>query len=175
MSFPALPETLTGQGIGLRSEESSDHAFLRRLYGTQRAEDLLLTSWSEVDRAHFLDEQFRLQSLHFDREAKAERLIIERSAPPLGPEPIGRLYLDRSASAWRLLEIALLPALQGIGIGTSLIQWLHAAATAAGAEAVDLHVTIANGRAGALYRRLRYVEMPSDWPTHKRMRRALRD
>ena len=172
--LPALPEALAEQGIRLRSEELSDRAFLRRLYATQRAADLLRTPWSDADKARFLDEQFRLQSLHFDREENAERLIIERSARRLGPEPIGRLYLDRSAPAWRLLEIALLPALQGTGIGTGLIQWLHAAATAAGAEAIDLHVTIANVRAEALYRRLGYVETPSDWPTHKRMRRSLR-
>ncbi len=171
--LPALPETLTGQGIRLRNEKPGDHAFLRRLYGTQRAADLVLTSWGEAEKARFLDEQFRLQSLHFDRETKAERLIIESGAHTPAPEPIGRLYLDRSAPAWRLLEIALLPAVQGIGIGTALIQWVHVAASAAGAEAIDLHVTITNRRAEALYRRLGYVETPSDWPTHKRMRRSL--
>lgn len=163
-----LPDAVALEGVGLRCEEACDRQFLRDLYGAQRAAELLLMPWTDAEKVRFLDEQFRLQMLHFDRETMADRLVVTQALAP-----IGRLYLDHSSLEWRLLEIALAPAVQGRGIGTALIEWLHAAGAAAGAEAITLHVAIDNARAEALYRRLGYAEVASDWPTHRRMRHPL--
>lgn len=173
--LPLLPPHLANQGMALRPQLADDRDFLRALFGSQRAAGLLLAPWSAEEKARFLDEQFRLQSQHFARVPHAELLVIERRAPRRAAEPVGRLYLDRSARDWRLLEIALTPAMQRRGIGTALVEWLHAAARSAGAGAIDLHVAIDNPRAEALYRRLGYVETASAWPTHRRMRRTLAD
>lgn len=166
--LPPFPDAAALEGVGLRREEAGDRQFLRNLYGAQRAAELLLVPWTEAEKVRFLDEQFRLQMLHFDREMMADRLVILQAEAP-----IGRLYIDRSAGEWRLLEIALTPAAQGRGVGTALIAWLHAAGAAAGAEAITLHVGIDNARAEALYRRLGYAEVASEWQTHRRLRHAL--
>lgn len=166
--LPPLADEASLEGVGLRREMPADRQFLRNLYGAQRAAELLLAPWTNAEKVRFLDDQFRLQMLHFDRETVTDRLVIMQAGAP-----IGRLYVDRSRGEWRLLEIALMPAAQGRGIGTALIEWLHAAGAAAGAEAIRLHVAIGNARAEALYRRLGYAEVASGWPTHRRLRHAL--
>lgn len=76
--------------------------------------------------------------------------IIMRSG-----EPVGLLKVVRNGSQWELLQIQLVPALQGAGVGSRIIRSLLAEARAAGAV-VRLGVLKANP-ARRLYERLGFV------------------
>ena len=150
----------------LRPEEKKDSAFLRELYGHERADELAPVSFTAYQRAAFLDQQFSLQTSHYDRQQGCERWIILDDRA----RPIGRLYIDTSASSWRLLEIGLIATRQHEGLGTSLLQAIHSFAGRQGAKEILLHVVRSNRGAEALYRRLGYVEIACEHVMHRRMR-----
>lgn len=169
--MPPLPAALAAAGIGLRAREPGDRPFLRLLYGLHRAAELAAVPWPASAKAAFLDDQFRLQAAHLAlNHADADLLIVTRAAPPGPARPIGRLDIDRSAAWWRLLEIALMPAERGGGLGAALIAWAQGAARAADAAGIDLHVTHDNPRAAALYARLGFRARPGATATHLPMR-----
>jgi ribosomal protein S18 acetylase RimI-like enzyme len=76
--------------------------------------------------------------------------VIERAG-----EALGRLYLARWKSEHRIVDIALLPAHRGSGLGTALLTDLLDEAAAVG-KAVSIHVEKFNP-AMSLYRRLGFV------------------
>ena len=82
---------------------------------------------------------------------------------------VGRLYLNRSSSTWRVIDLALLPEAQGRGLGGALLRIVQAEARAHGADALDLHVLKTNRRAAALYGRLGFVLTAEESASHDRM------
>ena len=163
--WPALPRNLTAQGIGLRAVTDADAAFLRKLYGAGRAEEMARVAWPAEAVARFLDDQFRFQHHHFATHfAHADQAIVTADGAS-----IGRLMLDRSARPWRLIEVALMPSMQGRGWGGALLRWLQQAARTDKASGIDLHVAFDNPRAEALYRRLGFGDAPHDSATHRRL------
>lgn len=145
-----LPEPLRHAGYALRWATESDGAFLRGLYAWLRAEELAPVAWPESAKAAFLDSQFDLQHRHFVQHfADAEFLILECKG-----EPVGRLYVSRREEDWLVIDIGLMPAHRGKGIGSALLMQLLAAAGQQGARSVMLHVELRNVRAHELYRRL---------------------
>ena len=52
---PAAPERLAAEGIALRPAVAQDLAFLRRLYGSFRAEELAQVPWPARTKESFLD------------------------------------------------------------------------------------------------------------------------
>jgi ribosomal protein S18 acetylase RimI-like enzyme len=146
-------------GISFRRATADDLPFFRALYGSFRALEMALVPWTEEQKQFFLDDQFRLQHLHFTGLfARADFLALVRSSLFAGPCDAGRLYLDRSAPWWRIIDIGLVPELRGCGIGTALIEGIQSAAMAAGAGGVALQVARDNPRARALYLRLGFVD-----------------
>ncbi|MBU6488133.1 MAG: GNAT family N-acetyltransferase [Burkholderiales bacterium] len=93
-------------------------------------------------------EQFAMQDAYYRQHYRHGRFDVIMS----GETAIGRLYHDWHGNEARLIDIALLPAYRGAGIGTRL---LHAfvAQAAAGAMPIVLYVEM-NNPAQALYRRL---------------------
>ncbi|WP_010545314.1 GNAT family N-acetyltransferase [Sphingomonas elodea] len=154
-------------GVRLRPVRPSDEPFLLRLYGTLRAPDLAALPWDAAQKRAFIAEQFHLQQTHYRQtRPHADYWLVEK-----GPAaPIGRLSLDRSDTAWRILELLLLPRARGNGLGTALIHWVQAAARAAAADAVTLHVETGNHQALRLYARLGFVDAPSAHATHRFLR-----
>lgn len=153
---PPAPEALTAIGIGLRPAEARDLAALARLFVLLRMPELLLAPWSAEEKQAFANDQFRLQHTHFVQYfAKGDFWVITAN----GVDPVGRLYLDRRGSEWRLIELLLAPELRGRGIGSALIDWIKARAAASGAEGVALHVAVNNPRARALYHRLGFEDV----------------
>lgn len=145
-----LPEPLRHADYALRWATESDEVFLRGLYAWSRAEELASVPWPESAKAAFLDSQFDLQHRHFVQHfADAEFLILECQS-----EPVGRLYVSREKEDWLVIDIGLLPAHRGKGIGSALLAQLLAAAEQQGACSVMLHVELRNLRAHELYRRL---------------------
>ena len=135
-------------GIELRPATPSDREFLLAVYRTTREDELAMTDWSELERAAFVDMQFRAQDLQYHATYPDGRfLVVTRDG-----EPIGRLYLARLADEMRVIDIVLMPAQRGQGIGSSLLAAVMAEADAA-ALPVRLHVEPWNP-AKRLYERL---------------------
>lgn len=145
-----LAEVLRQQGFAWRAAERPDLAFLRTLYEALRTDELASLEWPEATRRAFLDSQFAFQhhhfTTHFDR---AEFLVLECHG-----DPVGRLYLLREPPRWLIVDIGLLPAWQGRGIGTTLLRQLQQDAQDARTQGLALHVRLDNPRAQALYARL---------------------
>jgi ribosomal protein S18 acetylase RimI-like enzyme len=131
-----------------RSIAPEDREFLYRVYASTRAEEMALVDWSEEQKEDFLRFQFDAQHKyyleHFPRAAFD--LIV------LDGEPVGRLYVDRREDEIRLIDIALLPAKRGDGLGGAIMEGILAEAAEAG-KPVRIHVE-QNNRALNLYRRL---------------------
>ncbi|PRZ50183.1 ribosomal protein S18 acetylase RimI-like enzyme [Tritonibacter scottomollicae] len=148
--IPALTHAAS-LGISLREMTARDMQFLAQVYRSTREEELALTPWNEDQKHAFISMQFRAQHEHYQAHyPDALWLIIQRSG-----EAIGRLYLERWQSEHRIIDIALLPAHRGAGIGGAILRDLTDEASAAN-KAVGIHVEKANP-AMALYHRLGFV------------------
>jgi ribosomal protein S18 acetylase RimI-like enzyme len=164
----SLPRDLTAQGVTLRPATEADLVFLRALYGAGRALEMAWVGWPPAVAARFLDDQFRLRQHHYaTHHAWADDMIVAADEAP-----VGRLVLDRSAPAWRLVDIALVESVQRRGWGSALLRGLQQAARAERAKAIELHVAFDNPRAEALYRRLGFGETfdRDGSATHRRLR-----
>lgn len=135
-------------GIGFRRVEARDQGFLEALYASTRENELAPVPWPEEAKRDFLAQQFQLQDRHY-RQAYvgADLLLIERDA-----RPIGRVYVHRGRREIRLMDIALIPAERGHGIGTALMLELMDEARDAALD-ITLHVEPDNP-AKRLYERL---------------------
>lgn len=95
--------------------------FLQTLYASTRADEMaLLPHWTEAEKAAFLQQQFRAQHTYYQAQfaqAQFELLLQEE-------RPIGRRYIDRRTDEIRLIDIALLPAYRGQGLGSRLMEEL---------------------------------------------------
>jgi GNAT superfamily N-acetyltransferase len=148
---PALP----APNLALRLATLADAPFLLRLFASFRAPGLALLLWPAAQKQAFVESQFALQHTHFVRHhPHGDFWIVARSGAP-----VGRLYLDRTGAAWRIVDIGLLPGARGLGLGSALIAWLQREAAAAG-KPLTLSVTVENPRAHALYRRLGFTDSP---------------
>lgn len=122
-------------GVRLRPIADDDMDFLRALYAGTRAQEMAQVPWPEQAKREFLEQQFALQHHHYRTYyAQSDFLLILS-----GAEPIGRYYVDRVSATFCLIDIALIPAWRGRGIGTALLANLIAEADGAG-RTVELHV-----------------------------------
>lgn len=162
----ATPAPLADAGLSWRRANADDIPFLRQLYGTTRADELAHIPWPEMLKQGFLDEQFALQHEHFVHYyAGADFLVVEHAG-----QPVGRLYAVRQPQqAFSIVDIALLPAWRGKGIGSVLITCLQHEARAQ-AQALLLHVSAHNPSARRLYERLNFVAEGGDEGLHQPMR-----
>ncbi len=120
--------------------------------------------WTAAQKLAFLDDQFRLQHLHFvTHYTRADFLVVEQTGP------VGRLYLDRSTPMWRVIDIGFLPQIRGAGLGSAVLGWVMDRAAARRAGGVDLHVAAANPRARALYARMGFAPEGGVEAAHQRM------
>lgn len=166
-SQAALPdrEALRRIGVTLRCAVDADLAFLRALYIGTRADELARLAWTDAEKTAFGERQFVLQHRHFlAHHGGGDFLIVQHRG-----QRAGRLYLDRTSSMWRIVDIAIDPGLQCRGLGRALLRWVQHAARRGGAEGVDLHVARDNSRAARLYAALGFVEAITAYPTHRRM------
>jgi GNAT superfamily N-acetyltransferase len=68
-------------------------------------------------------------------------------------QPVGRMIIDRSGEFYHLVDISIVPAHRGAGIGTRLVLALCMEAETIH-KSVRLYVSITNPRAAELYKRL---------------------
>jgi ribosomal protein S18 acetylase RimI-like enzyme len=104
--------------LTLRPAGPGDGEFLYRVYASTRSEELEPVPWDEAHKEAFLRAQFGAQDRwyreHYTR-ASFQVVLVDG-------EPAGRLYLYRSDDETRIVDIALLPAYRGKGIGSALLQ-----------------------------------------------------
>ncbi len=138
-------------GLTFRRITDADLPFLARVYASTRTEELAATPWTGAQKAAFLDMQFRAQHADYQKNyPQADWLVTLR-----GGDEIGRLYIDRWPSRHCIIDIALLPAHRGHGLGAALLRDLIDEAAAAG-KAVTIYVEKSNP-AMRLYRRLGFT------------------
>ncbi len=140
MNFPDLPANLR-----LRSAVPEDDAFLAVLYRSSRPDLQAMDSEPQL-LEHMLAMQRRVQVEGY-RTAfpAADFLVLERCG-----EKIGRLVINLGSGELRLIDIALLPQMQGQAHGKAV---LHSLQELASAHRVPLRLAVnaANHRAKRLY------------------------
>lgn len=160
MTSPSADSPLT-----LRPTRPEDRTFLSDLYASTRAEELAPVPWSPEQKLVFLTQQFEAQDRDYRGRFPAESFqVIERDG-----HAIGRLYVHRTNEQIELIDIALLPAERGQGLGTQLLRELLAEADAS-ARPVQLYVEKFN-RALGLYRRFDFQPV-EDFEVYLKLQRA---
>lgn len=136
------------RALRLRPATSADESFLLSLFASTRAEELALIDQDENQKKAFIAMQFNAQSQQYVMSYP----LAEHSIIMWNEAPIGRLLIDRGDREFTLVDIALLPAHRGAGIGGRLLKDLLVVAAAAG-KPVKLSVWYSNP-AKRLYERL---------------------
>ena len=129
MTLPTtdLPAGEAGR-IELRPATDADRPFLFAVYASTRTEELAVVPWTDEQKDAFLGMQFDAQDSWYHQMYPAgEFLVVVHDGVP-----VGRLYIDRSESEIRIIDIALLPEHRGHGIGSRLLADIFASADDAG-------------------------------------------
>lgn len=135
-------------GISYRAMTDGDLPFVAALYASTRADEVASTGWPPEMQAAFLDQQHRAQHFHYRTVyPDGEWLLIER-----GGTPIGRFYLAEQEGKLLLIDLSLLPAERGAGLGTAILKDVLAGED----RPVELHVERVNP-ARRLYERLGFA------------------
>ena len=141
--------------VTFRPIRSGDEPFLSQVYASTRLDELAVTDWNGEQKAAFLQMQFAAQHTFYQENYTSTDFLIVLQ----DDIPVGRLYVARWKDEIRIVDIALLPAYRGTGIGTAMLRDLLAEANAAG-KPVRIHVERDNP-ALRLYQRLGF-EMIED-------------
>lgn len=140
----------------LRPETQADRGFLLELYASTRADELAILPWSDNAKHAFVTQQFTAQEHHYlshYADASFDVVLVDG-------RPAGRLCVWRAPQHIHLVDIALLPAARGRGIGARLVTALIDEARTAG-KSLTLHVLSAS-RAVAFYQRLGFAAVDAD-------------
>ena len=104
--------------ISFRPVGQEDEAFLVKVYGSTRSEELAPVPWTEDQKEAFLKMQLAAQQQHY----RAQYPDAEHQLILSDERPIGRLYVARLDKEIRIVDIALLTEARGRGVGTSIIK-----------------------------------------------------
>lgn len=134
--------------LTLREAGAADRELLFRVFASTRDEELAATGWNDQQIESFLRGQFEAQDRfyreHYDETTYA---VVEWEG-----EPVGRLYLARWPDEIRIMDVALLAAWRGRGLGTALLDAVIDEAERE-EKRVSIHVE-RNNPARRLYERL---------------------
>jgi GNAT superfamily N-acetyltransferase len=103
--------------ITLKTVEAKDQLFIEKLYRSTRENELNFTNWTEEEKNIFCLSQMFAQLAEYKNKYKdaTYQVIIYKK------KPVGRLYLNESDKETRVLDISILPAFRGRGIGRSIL------------------------------------------------------
>ena len=101
----------------LRPRTPADAPFERAVYAATRADELEAWGWTAPQREAFLDLQFRAQQAAF-----ASRTV---QIAEVDEAPAARLVTATSDDEVHLVDIAVLPAFRGRGLGSALVRGLQ--------------------------------------------------
>lgn len=145
---------LTDKSITLRKIKESDLSVLHEIYASTRKDEMdLVPHWTELMKTEFLKQQFHAQHTYYQNNySGADFWILEQKK-----RIIGRLYADNDNSAIRIIDISLLPAYRGKGLGTGILKDLIKKAEESSVP-VSIHVESFNP-AKRLYERLGFKKI----------------
>ncbi|MFZ5815178.1 MAG: GNAT family N-acetyltransferase [Bacillota bacterium] len=142
--------------LQLRVVQKADEPFLYELYASTRQAEVDGWGWTPAQQEGFLRMQFQARSRSYAWQFPgADQRVLW-----LGEERIGQLLVERTDREIRLIDIALLPAHQGRGIGAGLIRALQQEAQQSG-RPLRLSVVPTNP-ARLLYERLGFTTVADD-------------
>ena len=140
------------KSIVLRPVQEDDEGFLFRVFSSTREAERDAAGWTNEEWDTFVQMQFEAQRRHYRvHYPSAEHSIILRDG-----QPVGRMWVHRSETEIRLLDIAVLPDHRRRGIGTHLIRNLQEEARTARA-ALRHSAEVDNPGARRLYERLGFT------------------
>ncbi|MGN6528995.1 MAG: GNAT family N-acetyltransferase [Burkholderiaceae bacterium] len=142
----------------LRDAEPADRPFLLALYASTREEELAVTGWTPEMRRAFVRMQYDAQHADYQRRFPRSRCRVMVSGA--SQAAIGRLWLGRDEAGLHVLDITLIPALRGCGLGGACLRLVQADAQDHWLP-VHLHV-LAQSPARRLYERLGFVVTGAD-------------
>jgi ribosomal protein S18 acetylase RimI-like enzyme len=171
LPYPGSPATRPAPLAHITARRIAEHdlGFLRGLYASTRADEMAATHWPQEAQRQFLAQQFELQHWHYQAHfAGAEFLLLLWQG-----QPVGRLYWHAKGQGGQatLVEISLLPAYRGRGVGSALLSVLAAQADLDG-QSISLHVDPANP-ARRLYERFGFTAIAAPGGYLRMMRRPL--
>lgn len=155
--------------LRLRPSNPSDAPFMRQLFREVRGEQFIAAGLSRPILEQIADQQFRSQMAGYAAQFPgAISLIVTRH-----DAAIGRLLLQCASERWHIIDIALLPAECGRGVGTRIIEALEARAWPQGVGTLTLMVLATNGAARRFYLRQGFAEVGEMGASHIAMRKDL--
>jgi ribosomal protein S18 acetylase RimI-like enzyme len=110
--------------IALRAATEADMDFLRGVFSSTRMQEFVSAGMPVEQAEALLVSQFSIQHAYYREHYPHGRFDIVM----LGTSNIGRLYHDWHGDTVQLIDIALLPAYRGAGIGTRLMSAIVAEA-----------------------------------------------
>jgi len=104
--------------ISLRDVAGADRPFLLELYAATRAGEMAMVPWTPSQKHAFVEMQFAAQLRGYaETYPEATHHIILAAG-----QPTGRIYLHRTDSHIRILDITISPACRNSGIGSALLR-----------------------------------------------------
>jgi ribosomal protein S18 acetylase RimI-like enzyme len=149
----------------LRPATAADEPWQFAIHAGTRADEMALTGWPTAQCQAFLQQQHRAQQLHYARHFPQSvcRLIL------VDGDVAGRLWVDERAATLHILDIALLPAWRGRGLGARCLLDLAGVAARSG-RGLSIQVEL-NNPARRLYERLGFLPDGEAQGLHQPMRR----
>ncbi len=142
--------------LRLRPIAADDEAFVFGVFSAVRGAPLRQAGLPEAVLGPLLEQQYRAQQAQY----RAQFPSADFDLVFAGDDAVGYLYAQRGPTHFVLIDVALMPAHRGCGLGARLVGDLIAAANAAG-QRIDAHVA-KDGRAWALWRRLGFEVVGDD-------------
>lgn len=155
--------------LRLRPAGPTDEPFLRNLFAEERAGQFTTAGLSGPILDQVIAQQYRSQAAGYAAQfPDAISLIVTKSG-----RAIGRLLLHCAGQPWHIIDIALLPAACGRGLGAEIIDALEAGARQHGVGALTLSVLATNEAARRFYLRQGFAEVGAAGAAHIAMRRDI--
>ena len=147
--FLEMGVTAGGRPVALRRVGPEDEEFLLSVYASTREKELSQVAWEPGQREAFLRMQFDSQrGEYYARFPEPEYFVVL-----VGGEAAGRLWVGRAPKETRILDIALLPEFQNLGVGTILLNRLIEEARSTGTPLRHM-IFVLNDAAHRFYQRL---------------------
>jgi ribosomal protein S18 acetylase RimI-like enzyme len=151
----AISESQSVQ-LRMRIAQAEDESFLFNLFAESQDHLAALRS-NEIVWRRLVELQYQGRQISYEaRTPEAENLLL---LDPQG-SPLGRILVDRRPHRWRIVDLALMPAWRGRGIGTQVLREYQRQAATAGAS-LELQVTPLNP-ARRLYERMGFRAVSED-------------